>query len=272
MNYAKVIILISVMSFLLSLSSLALDNNSYKNNTSSIYISGQYKPSIPQFNKFSIKEAYTGTKIPKSLKQGIESVTFEALKSSDNFTLPYNPTYKKNLLGLGGTIGYAIDNFRIEFETFYERFNVNTPSGYIYDKIYEYFNIELGNKQHYYTMRNSGITLSPALINVCYDVTKKKFRSISPYLCLGVGADFIDFLDKVSLKFSYQAKVGISYLMSPNLVFFIDGSFHGHLGNQFSDLVLDYPASSKIFTPFTSASVKFNINFLTTSIGIKFIF
>ena len=266
MNYAKVFILMFVMSLLPSLSSLALDNDFYKNNTGHIYISGQYKPSIPQFNKFSIKD---GTKTPKSLKQDIENVTIDVLKSNTNFTLPYNPTYKKNLLGLGGTIGYATDNFRIEFETFYEKFNVNTPSGYIYDNIYEYFDVELDSTK-YYTMRNSGITLSPALINVCYDVTKKNLRNISPYLCLGVGVDFIDFLDKVSLKFSYQAKVGIGYLISSNLVLFIDGSFHGHLGNQFTNLAVDYPV--EIYPFFTNASVKFDINFLSTSVGIRFIF
>ena len=268
MNYAKLFILLSVAFLLPALSSLALDNDAHKN-TGYFYISGQYKPSIPQFNKFSIREDDTKTEIktPKSLSKDVRDITVEKLKGETHFTLPYNPTYKKNLLGAGGTIGYAKNNFRVELETFYEKFNLNTPSGYIYDSIYEYFNIEVETKL--YVMRNSGITLSPVLINLCYDITKKIARNISPSLCFGIGVDLIDFLDKVTFKPSYQAKVGVNYLMSQNLALFIEGSFHGHLGNQFTNLALDYPNDH---TFFTSVSAKLNLNFLGTSIGIRFIF
>nr|ABO36243.1 Omp-1-3 [Ehrlichia ewingii] len=284
MNYAKVFILMFVILFLPSSSLLALENN-LSGGVGHIYISGQYKPSIPQFNKFSMEEATIGAVIPKSLKQDAEDITLSILALSTNFTLPYDPKYKKSLLGLGGTIGYAINNFRIELETFYEKFNVSAPSGYD-DNIYAYFSIEvpqLRSLPYHYTMKNTGIILSPVLANICYDINKKQLRNVSPYLCLGFGVDLIDFLDKVSFKFSYQAKLGVSYLISPNLAFFIDGSFHRHLGNQFSDLLLDYPSYYRSLTslsdndpnrilPFTSASAKLNINFFSANIGIRFIF
>ncbi|MGN7618829.1 MAG: P44/Msp2 family outer membrane protein [Ehrlichia sp.] len=274
MNHTKVFILIFAVSLLPPSSLFALDNGFSGNDAGRIYITGQYKPSIPQFSKFSIKEASNGVIVPKSLNKDVQDLTLYTLRLSDSFTLPYNPTYKKSLLGLGGVVGYAIGNFRVEFEAFYEKFNVNTPTGYYAGDNYQYFSVQSKVPGRHYIMKNTGITLSPALINVCYDISREQLGNVSPYLCFGFGVDLIDFLDKVSLKLSYQAKVGVSYSISKNLAFFIDGSFHGHLGNQFSDLLLDYPSytASHDDLPFTSASAKLNINLMSTNIGIKFIF
>ncbi|AHX03238.1 surface antigen family protein [Ehrlichia chaffeensis str. Heartland] len=294
MSYAKVFILICLILLVPSLSFAIVSNDFLKDNIGHFYIGGQYKPGIPRFNRFlvtnnnireiiSLQEDCRNT-IPhmvQSTAQGIlPSKVLEEfrqlLHDGDFFTLPYNPTYKKNLLGGGGVVGYSITHFRVELEAFYEKFNLTAPAGYLHKNFYEYFALatEMDPTRpnqpaegKYYCMKNTGITLSPFIINACYDFILKKAHNIAPYLCLGVGGNFIDFLDQVSFKLTYQAKVGISYFISPNIAFFIDGSFHGHLNNQFSDLPVDYSSSTK----FTTISAKFNVNFLTSSIGIRFI-
>ena len=285
MNYAKVFILIYLIFLLPSLSFATIGNDSFKNNSGHFYIGGEYKPGIPHFNRFSITN--NNIKGLVSLIQehrnnlpymAQDATLLNLLKNNSNFTLSYDTTYTRNLLGVGGIAGYSLDNFRIELEAFYEKFNIKVPSGYFYDNFYEYFALipttELYNRTKnsqvqpsHYCMKNTGVTLSPFLVNACYDFILKKASNIAPYLCLGVGGNFIDFLDQVNFKFAYQAKVGISYLISPNLSFFIDGAFHGHFDNQFSDLLVDYPTDLK----FTTISAKFNINFLTSSVGIRFI-
>ncbi|AHX05154.1 surface antigen family protein [Ehrlichia chaffeensis str. Liberty] len=293
MSYAKVFILICLILLVPSLSFAIVSNDFLKDNIGRFYIGGQYKPGVPRFNRFlvtnnnireliSLEEDYRnaipymvqsvqGT-LPSEVSEGIR----ELLHNSDSFTLPHNPTYKKNLLGGGGVVGYSTAYFRVELEAFYEKFNLAAPAGYLHKNFYEYFalatamNPKYPNQpaeDKYYCMKNTGITLSPFTISACYDFILKQASNIAPYLCLGVGGNFIDFLDQVSFKFAYQAKVGISYFVSPNIAFFIDGSFHGHLNNQFSDLLVDYPSSSL----FTTISAKFNVNFLTSSIGIRFI-
>ncbi|AHX04826.1 P44/Msp2 family outer membrane protein [Ehrlichia japonica] len=278
MSCAKVFILICLIFLLPSLSFATIGNDSFKNNSGYFYIGGEYKPGTPHFNRFSVTNS--DIKELVSLKQEYRSTIpymtqdttlFNLLKNNSNFTLPYDPTYTKNLLGVGGIVGYSLDNFRIELEAFYEKFNIKVPSGYFYDNFYEYFALTPTAAKHttnkHYCMKNTGITLSPFLVNACYDFILKKTSNIAPYLCIGVGGNFIDFLDQTNFKFAYQAKVGISYFISSNLSFFIDGSFHGHFDNQFSDLLVDYPTDLK----FTTISAKFNINFLTSSVGIRFI-
>ncbi|AHC39602.1 P44/Msp2 family outer membrane protein [Ehrlichia muris] len=283
MSYAKVFILICLIFLLPSLSFATIGNDSFKNNSGYFYIGGEYKPGIPNFNRFSVTNS--NIKGLASLTQEHRNILpymtqdtalFNLLKDNNNFTLPYDPAYTKNLLGAGGVVGYSLDNFRIELEAFYEKFNIKAPSGYFYDNFDEYFALiptitttysKWSEQSKHYCMKNTGITLSPFIVNACYDFTLKKASNIAPYLCFGAGGNFIDFLDQTNFKFAYQAKVGISYFISSNLAFFIDGSFHGHFDNQFSDLLVDYPTDLK----FTTISAKFNINFLTSSVGIRFI-
>ncbi|ABD45518.1 major outer membrane protein OMP-1Q [Ehrlichia chaffeensis str. Arkansas] len=296
MSYAKVFILICLILLVPSLSFAIVNNDFLKDNIGHFYIGGQYKPGVPRFNRFlvtnnNIRELMSSDEECRStiphMVQSVAQGTLppEALEELAKgllhggylfFTLPYNPTYKKNLLGAGGVIGYSTTHFRVEVEAFYEKFNLTAPAGYLHKNFYEYFALATtmdtkhphqSAEDKYYYMKNTGITLSPFIINACYDFILKKTRNVAPYLCLGVGGNFIDFLDQVSFKFAYQAKVGISYFVSPNIAFFIDGSFHGHLNNQFSDLpVVDYSSSG-----FPTISAKFNANFLTSSIGIRFI-
>ena len=316
MNYAKVFILICII-FLFPSLSFATNNNYFVHNIGKnighFYIGVQYKPGTPHFNRFSIADdstfnllAISNTKdylfhystevqdlfsLPQEKQNLLHyttegSTTLNTLKNKDNFIPGYNPTYTGNLLGVGGIVGYSINNLRVELEAFYEKFSIKAPTGYNYDT--EYFAIATAvNKDakplYYHCMKNTGITLSSFLVNACYDFTLKIEKKIAPYLCLGVGGDFIDFLGKTKLKASYQAKTGLSYAISPNLTFFVDGSFHGYMNNQFPGLLVDYPADTNVFiysyssstqttySEFTTMLAKLNMVFLTGSIGIRFI-
>ena len=318
MNYAKAFILTCII-FLFPSLSFAVDNNYFGHNIGKnighFYIGVQYKPGAQRFNRFSVvydntknllafsktrnSLLYYSTEINQlfSLSQEKQNLlhhtteiptTLSILQNKSAFIPGYHPTYTDNLLGAGGIVGYSINNLRIELEAFYEKFSIKVPIGYNYDT--EYFAIAtadsdpLSQPQRYHCMKNTGIVLSPFLVNACYDFTLKITKKIAPYLCLGVGGDFIDFLGQTSLKSFYQAKAGVSYAISPNLTFFVDGSFHGHMNNQFSGLLVDYPVDIKdkhgIFsnyygnpdvTEFTTMLAKLNVIFLTGSIGIRFV-
>ncbi|AUO55132.1 hypothetical protein C1I72_04725 [Ehrlichia canis] len=315
MNYAKVFILVCII-FLFPSLSFATNNNYFVHEIGKsighFYIGVQYKPGTPHFNRFSIADdstfnlfAISHTKdylfsystevqdlfsLPQEQQNLLHyatggSTTLNTLKDRNKFIPGYNPTYTDNLLGVGGIVGYSINNLRIELEAFYEKFNIKAPTGYNYDT--EYFAIatvvykDKTKPVYYYCMKNTGIILSSFLVNTCYDFTLKIAKKIAPYLCLGVGGDFIDFLGQTRLKASYQAKAGLSYAISPNLTFFVDGSFHGYMNNQFPGLLVDYPAdisvsmlsgdNATVYSEFTTMLAKLNMIFLAGSIGIRFI-
>ncbi|RZB12695.1 P44/Msp2 family outer membrane protein [Ehrlichia minasensis] len=316
MNYAKAFILTCII-FLFPSLSFAVDNNYFGHNIGKnighFYIGVQYKPGAQRFNRFSIFDdnatnilalidkknnlLYYSTKVNRllSLPQEQQNLlhhatdrptTLDALKNKGNFIPGYHPTYTDSLLGAGGIVGYSINNFRIELEAFYEKFSIKVTTGYNYDTEYLIIGTAINSNSqptHYHCMKNTGIVLSPFLVNACYDFTLKITKKIAPYLCLGVGGDFIDFLGQTSLKSFYQAKAGVSYAISPNLTFFVDGSFHGHMNNQFSGLLVDYPfdqsqtfklssyESPTTYQEFTTMLAKLNVIFLTGSIGIRFV-
>ncbi|CEI84725.1 Surface antigen msp4 [Ehrlichia minasensis] len=311
MNYAKAFILTCII-FLFPSLSFAVDNNYFRHNIGKnighFYIGVQYKPGAQRFNRFSIVDsgvtnllgffttenalAESPIKINQlfSLSQEQQNLlhhtterskALDILKNNRNFILGYHPTYTDSLLGAGGIVGYSINNLRIELEAFYEKFSIKVPTGYNYDT--EYFAIATHDltPSHFRCMKNTGIILSPFLVNACYDFTLKITKEITPYLCLGVGGDFIDFLGQTSLKSFYQAKAGVSYAISSSLTFFVDGSFHGHMNNQFSGLLVDYPidhavirhwyGTPNMYSEFTTMLAKLNVIFLTGSIGIRFV-
>ncbi|QLK58288.1 P44/Msp2 family outer membrane protein [Ehrlichia ruminantium] len=274
MNYKNIFILTFLIFLLPSVSSLA-SNDDTLSPVYQFYTSVQYKPSISYFSKFSPSIQNENIVEILSLKENLSAtINNFNIKGGQNYNIknfisPYNPTYKNSPLGIGGAIGVKSNNYRVELEVFYEEFDLKVPSEYFHKDAYKYFIIKsTPSHPHHHLFKNNDITVSPVLINVCYDIPPKNTK-IFPYLCFGAGVDVIDFLDKVHFKVSYQAKIGISYFILPNLALFVDGSFYSHLSNKFTHIptinIMDPPILPD------SSSAKFNVNFLSSSFGIRFI-
>ncbi|QGR02925.1 P44/Msp2 family outer membrane protein [Ehrlichia ruminantium] len=277
MNHKNIFILTCLI-FLLPSVSFSENNDNSSLSNYKFYVSGQYKPSISYFNKFSVTIRDNYTQALLSLKETMPPIASNFIVSDNNlsnFTVQHNPTYKNSLLGIGGNMGIKLNNYRVELEVSYENFDLKVPSEYFYEDAYKYFLVKTEshpsyNNHYYYLIKNNSIKISPILVNVCYDVPPKNTQ-IFPYLCVGAGINVIDFLDKVHFKFSYQAKIGISYFVLPNLALFIDGSFHSHLSNELT-YIPTYGINSNYHNLSQASSVRLNINFLSSSIGIRFIY
>ena len=116
MNYKNIFIL-TYLIFLLPSVSFSENNDSSLSTTHQFYVSGQYKPSLSYFSKFSVSVRNRDVTELLSLKENLDA-TISNFTNSDNFTVPYSPTYKNSLLGIGGAIGTKLNNYRIELEVF----------------------------------------------------------------------------------------------------------------------------------------------------------
>nr|AAF73408.1 P28-1 [Ehrlichia chaffeensis] len=262
----------------ISLASVLNDHNS-------MYVGIQYKPARQHLSKLLIKESAANTVEVFGLKKDLLNDLLTGIKDNTNFNIKYNPYYENNRLGFSGIFGYYYNkNFRIESELSYETFHIKN-NGYKRIDCEKHFalakeisggsNNPANNK--YVTLINNGISLTSALINVCYDVDGLKHNIIT-YSCLGFGVDTIDFLSKYTTKFSYQGKLGASYTVSPQVSVFIEGYYHGLFGKKFEKIPVNYPCDYPSPTPpnskphvHTTALAMLSIGYYGGSIGIKFI-
>ncbi|AHX05156.1 surface antigen family protein [Ehrlichia chaffeensis str. Liberty] len=262
----------------ISLASVLSDHNS-------MYVGIQYKPARQHLSKLLIKESAANTVEVFGLKKDLSSDLLTSIRSNTNFSIKYNPHYEDNRLGFSGIFGYYHNkNFRIESEISYETFHIKNK-GYQRVDCEKHFalaqQLDISNpnpaEHKYVTLINNGISLTSALINVCYDVDGLKHNIIT-YSCLGFGADTIDFLSKYTTKFSYQGKLGASYTVSPQVSVFIEGYYHGLFGKKFEKIPVNYPCDYPSLTlpgnkphVLTTALAMLSIGYYGGSIGIKFI-
>ncbi|AHC39610.1 P44/Msp2 family outer membrane protein [Ehrlichia muris] len=263
-------------------------------NKSRLYISGQYKPSVSVFSNFSVKETNVPTKQLVALKKDVDSVEIDkgagkGLSKTDNFTLPYMPKFQDNVANFSGAVGFFYKGLRIELEGSYEEFDVKDPGGYTKVKdAYRYFALardtETGTTQpknkesstspngvYYTVMKNDGLSISSGMINGCYDFTLGSLP-ISPYMCIGMGVDAIQFFDALHIKFAHQGKVGITYSLSSNVSLFADGYYHKVLGNKFKNLNVQHVYELQNPPKATSAIATLDVGYFGGEVGARFIF
>ncbi|AHX05151.1 surface antigen family protein [Ehrlichia chaffeensis str. Liberty] len=258
-----------------------------------LYISGQYKPSIPYFKNFSVEENNNSTPLDLiGLQTNVTHITEYILQDNTKFNTHYNAKFKNNFINFSSAIGYySGQGPRLEIESSYGNFDVvncknctvkdanryfalvrEKDSTNFYPKTHESSLSPPNSKKSSYTlMKNNGVSVASVIINGCYDFSFNN-AIISPYICIGVGGDFIEFFEVMHVKFAYQSKVGISYPISPSITIFADGYYHKVINNQFKNLHVKYPYPLKDSPTITSATAKLNIEYFGGEVGMRFIF
>ncbi|AHX04949.1 P44/Msp2 family outer membrane protein [Ehrlichia japonica] len=265
-----------------------------------LYISGQYKPSVSVFSNFSVKETNVATKQLIALKKDIDSVEIDAsnadkgISKPEHFNIPYTVEFQDNAVNFNGAIGYSFsEGPRIEVEGFYEKFDVKNPGGYTKVKdAYRYFALardleatkfQPKNKSSssssppptpgvfHTVMKNDGLSILATIVNVCYDFSLDEL-SVSPYICVGMGINAIEFFDVLHVKFAYQSKLGISYQLFPKINLFVNGYYHQVIGNQFKNLNVQYVYDLEKAPKVTSAVATLDVAYFGSEAGIRFTF
>ncbi|CAH58606.1 P44/Msp2 family outer membrane protein [Ehrlichia ruminantium] len=301
----------TVLALLLCIPNTSFSEIKYNNNTHiqySIYVSGQYKPSVSNFRNFSVKETNTYTKNLIGVKKDITSLevhtnnnkpivsrrnpnpgpTIKAtgISHPSNFNIPYNPEFQDNIINFSGTIGYQFSKSkRIEIEGSYKIFDVKDPGGYMLYDAYRYFALaremndtkfepkpyqldNVFNNFYHTVMKNTGLSIISVMINGCHDFHVNELK-ISPYICAGVGINTIEFFDTSHIKFAYQGKIGISYPLSNNIKVFSNGYYHKVAGNKFKNLEVIHVANLHNAPWYTSAIATLNIGYFGAEVGIR---
>ena len=289
----------SYLNFIISLSILLLPEFAFSvyqdNNIDGSYITIKYQPTISHFKNFHITETDFNSAEPVGLDKAATNTGFSILNDNYNFSMPRQTdsykSYKNDLLGLGLSIGLLVRSFRVEFEGSYKSFDTKRLAHYQSKEGHKYFAIPrhllhgfmplketstAGYNQGYIIAKNNGISIISNIINLCRET---KYKSFTPYVCLGIGGDFIEIFDVTRIKFAYQGKVGISYPITSNLVLSINGQYHKVIGDKFKLLPVFLPVSLKnsIGTnvyeqPDATALLTLNLEYFSSEIGLSFVF
>nr|BBE10877.1 map1-11 [uncultured Ehrlichia sp.] len=217
------------------------------------YITVNYQPTVSNFRNFHIKETNFDTKKPIEVNinsTGISTRYFKnrefAFYSSHN---KHYESYKNDLSAFTTSIGISLKNFKIEAEGSYKVFDVFDFRNYAIQGAHNIFALpretnsygmypldrpSLRNKNTGYTiLKNNGIAIISNMINLCYE---KQSNNFTPYICFGIGGDFIEIFDTTRIKAAYQGKIGISYPLTSRTNLLISGQYHKVIGNQFKEL------------------------------------
>ncbi|MGN7618830.1 MAG: P44/Msp2 family outer membrane protein [Ehrlichia sp.] len=227
-----------------------------RGNVTGSYITIEYQPSLSNFRNFRIKETGFNTSSPIGLVRSARNAEASVLGVPQHFyTQQQSDSYKSygnDLLGFGASVGLLVKSLRVEFEGSYKRFDIKhlvnyaSRDGHRYFAIPRdtFFNKSIPNKMLGYTVaKNNGISVASNMVNLCYELIK--YSSFTPYVCLGVGGDFIELFDSMRIKLAYQGKVGVSYPITSRLVFSISGQYHRVVGSKFKLLPLNQPVPLK---------------------------
>ncbi|MGN7618843.1 MAG: P44/Msp2 family outer membrane protein [Ehrlichia sp.] len=166
---------------------------------------------------------------------------------------------------------HFFQDFKVELESFYEKFDVKDTGNHIVEDNYRYFALYRKGKiksVNYVTLRNDGIKFNSVMFNVCYDFAVNN-AYITPFSCVGIGGDIIRVFNNMEIKAAIQAKVGVKYLISEKISLFIDGYYHGVIGNEHSNIPVQYPRNLFNSPNVTSALAKLDISYFGAEFGIK---
>ncbi|AAZ68937.1 P44/Msp2 family outer membrane protein [Ehrlichia canis] len=267
-----------LINLLLPIDASSMEVHNYTHFKPRLYISGQYRPGVSHFSKFSVKETHCNTVQLVGLTKDIKVTNNSSINTNTSFNFPYVAEFQDNAMSFSGAIGcFYSENFRIEVEASYEEFDVKNPEGSTTDS-YRYFALARGmdgnnipTSQKFTVMRNDGLLISSVMINGCYNVILNDIQA-EPYICAGLGGDFIEFFNGFHVKLAYQGKVGISYQIFPEVRLFIDGYYHKVKGNKFKNLHVQHVGALAALPKVTSAVATLNIGYFGCEAGVRFIF
>ena len=272
MNYKKF-----VLSVALSTLFSFLPNNSFSDviipeEKRGFYIGTQYRVGVPNFSDFSAEETIPG------LTKKIFALGFDQtdITKHTSFTQVYNPTYASSFSSFSGVMGCYFNNVRIEFEGSYSNFE---PERQLYpegSQSHKFFalsrdgdeNTAANNK--FIVLENNGVIDRSLNVNLCYDVVRGSVP-LAPYMCAGIGADYIKFLGISLPKFSYQVKFGVNYPVKNDVMLFGGGYYHKVMGSRYERVEIAYHPSGLTDVPkTTSASANLDTDYFGWEVGIRF--
>ncbi|QGR02930.1 P44/Msp2 family outer membrane protein [Ehrlichia ruminantium] len=274
MNYKNALLGVALVLSLLPIQSFSgpISNND-DNQKTGLYISGQYKPGVQNFNILSATE----TNINSEKLLWLKSSFTADIKKFSNFSDTSGPNFQDSSTGFGAAVGYLFHKgIRLEIEASYEKFDIN-----IYDQCEgalepcRHFALVRPMNIHRYgqftVLKNTGLSVTSIMFNGCYNILSNKLE-VSPYVCVGIGQDLIDFFEATHVKLAYQGKIGISYSLLPDVTLFVDGYYHRVINNQFKNLKVLDPVELKYSPKITTAIVTMNVIYFGGEAGIRFTF
>nr|AVH68953.1 major surface protein 4 [Anaplasma phagocytophilum] len=281
MNYKELLVgslsaaAVCACSLLISGSSFAYSGNNDASDVSgvmngSFYVSGSYSPSFPSISSFDISESDRGGSYVKGYNKNLST-----LNVSDPISFTQNdPSFKfaKSLLtSFDGATGYAIGGARVEVEVGYKKFETLAESDYKHVESHNF--VAVGRDatltpDNFFVMKIDSVKDISVMLNACYDVMHTDLP-VSPYMCAGLGASFINIADHVTSKLAYRGKVGVSYKLTPEISLIAGGFYHGIFDEQYAGI----PASNRVnIAGGAAAKVKANIASYGFNIGARFAF
>ena len=295
-NFINIILVFLLLLFPFQSFTLYIHDHEVTRNVG-MYISSQYKPSIPYFKNFIIEE--NSYHIPvkfaglMGLANDVTHATEHILKNNQTFNVPYIAKFRNSLINLSGAVGYySGQGPRLEIEASYENFDAANCKNCAADAN-RYFALTRNKDEnntypksdqtqsgsdsivkkfsHYTIMKNNGISIASVMLNGCYDFSFNNVK-ISPYVCAGIGGDFITLFETMHIKFAYQGKFGISYLISPSVSIFVSGHYHKVADNTFKNLHVKYIYALQEAPNITSAIAKLRIGYFGSEVGVRFVF
>ncbi|CEI84729.1 Major outer membrane protein P30-13 [Ehrlichia minasensis] len=277
MNNKKSLLIGTVLLLLFSSLSIkafsVINHNDISHNFSGLYFTGQYRPAVSHFSSFTVSESNFATIELVSLNPNNNE---DNIKTYTNFSGTYTAKFQDNAASFSGAIGYSYpENLKFEFEISYEKFDVKSPQGYQVTNtaIFALARSMSGQNpqdKKYVVMKNSGLSIASIMINSCYDMSFYNLV-VSPYICAGIGEDFIKFFDTLYIKLAYQGKLGVNYSLSSRFNIFADVYYHKVIGNQFKNLNVIHAVELTEFPKTTSAIATLNVAYFGGEAGIRFI-
>ncbi|KAA8472912.1 P44/Msp2 family outer membrane protein [Anaplasma marginale] len=111
--------------------------------------------------------------------------------------------------------------------------------------------------------------------NYCYDISTVNVRGLSPYGCVSIGMSFLKVAENSAPKFTYGAKLGVSYELSPRARVFVDGAYRRAVEYsercRVSTLSAASDYSEYVEREDVKARVSFGLHYLALEAGLRFI-
>ena len=266
-------ILLSLLSSLSTKAFSVINHSDINHNVSGLYFTGQYRPAVSHFSSFTVRETNVATQQLLSLQSDKNE---HHITSNSNFSGIYTAKFRDNAASFSGAIGYSYpESLKFEIEISYEKFDVKSTRNYqetnaVIFALAREISSQNPQTSKYVVMKNSGLSVASVMINGCYNMSFYNLV-VSPYICAGVGEDFIEFFDTLYIKLAYQGKLGVNYPLSSRFNIFADMYYHKVIGNQFKNLNVIHAVDLTEFPKTTSAIATLNVAYFGGEVGIRFI-
>nr|AQS23831.1 merozoite surface protein 4 [Anaplasma marginale] len=236
----------------------------------SFYVSTAYSPAFPSVTSFDIRESSKETSYVKGYDKSIATIDVSV---PANFSISsYSFAFSKNLLtSFDGAVGYSLGGARVELEASYRRFATLADGQYAKSGAEALAAVSRDaalTATNYFVVKVDEIINTSVMLNGCYDVLHTDLP-VSPYVCAGIGASFVDISKQVTAKLAYRGKVGISYQFTPEISLVAGGFCHGLFDESYKDI----PAHNSVnFPGEAKASIKAHVADYGFNLGARFLF